>query len=625
MSQHHRPLAPVAILSLSVAFALAGPAHAQATASGDADADALDHVVVTATRTAQSVDRSLAAVSVIDRARIERLQPASLQDLLRGEAGVSIANNGGPGKQTSLFLRGSDSDHTLVLVDGLKVGSATSGGAAFQDIPVDQIERIEIARGPFSSLYGSDAIGGVIHIFTRRPAAAFDPSLSIGAGSRGTVRGLAGVAGRGSDAWYSLQAGHEATDGIDAYRGNPAFASFETLDPDRDGYRNTSVTLRAGTRLGEAWTLEGHGLRANGHAEYDGFTDEADVVQQIAGARVHYAPHARLGITLNAGRTVDRANAFVDGVFSSRFDTLRELGSLQADADAGAGTVSMGLDWKRDEVNSSTRYVVDTRHTRGLFAQWQQDAGAHAFRLSARRDEDTQFGGYSTGAASWGWDVASGLRLTANLGTAFKAPSFNELYFPGYGIPTLVPEKSRSAELGLRGRVAALGWSLNAFETRIDDLITHNPLIGRFGGPDNIDRARIRGVEATAQGDIAGWSVRGSATWLDPRNDSGGAADGRVLPRRARQAGRVDADRTFGAWSAGASITAEGARFDDVANRVRMGGYAVADLRLGVDVTPAWALLLTASNVFDRRYETAAYYNQPGRGWFLNLRYRPAR
>lgn len=608
------PSALAAALSLLIA-----PAHAAS------DATDLDSVVVTASRTAQPAGRALASVTVIDRARIERLQPASLQELLRGEAGVSIANNGGAGKQTSLFLRGTDSDHTLVLVDGLKAGSATSGGAAFQDIPVDQIERIEIARGPFSSLYGSDAIGGVIHIFTRRPATGFDPSLSVGAGSRGAFRALAGLAGRGENAWYSLQAGHETTDGIDAYRGNPAFAAFETLDPDRDGYRNTSVTARAGTRIGEAWTVEGHVLRADGHAGYDGFTDEADVVQQVAGARVHYAPTARVGVTLNGGRTVDRANAYAGGQFSSRFDTLRELGSLQADLGIGPGTLTTGFDWKRDQVDSSTPYDVDTRHTRGLFAQWQQEAGAHAFRLSARRDDDTQFGGYGTGAASWGWDFTPGLRLTANLGTAFKAPSFNELYFPGYGNPLLEPETSRSAELGLRGRSGALGWSLNAFETRIEELITHNPDIGQFGGPDNIERARIRGVETTAQGDVAGWTLRGSATWLDPRNDGSGINRGNVLPRRARHAGRIDVDRHFGEWSVGASVTGEGRRFDNVSNTIRMGGYATADLRLGFDFAPAWSLLLTASNVFDRRYETAAYYNQPGRGWFLNLRYRPAR
>jgi vitamin B12 transporter len=377
--------------------------------------------------------------------------------------------------------------------------------------------------------------------------------------------------------------------------------------------------------MGEAWTLEAHGLRADGTSEYDGsFTNETETVQQVAGARVRYAPDERFALTFNGGRTADRADAYLNGLYRNRFDTLRDLGTLQADIGAGDGLVSVGLDFRRDEVDSSTRFNVTSRINRGLFAQWQQDAGAHSIQLSARRDDDTQFGGYTTGSAAWGWDFTPGLRLVANVGTAFKAPTFNELYFPGYGNPLLDPETSRSAELGLRGQGGRFGWSVQAFETRVDDLIVHDPSIPPFGGPNNIDRARIRGLEATANADLGGWQLRGSATWLDPRNASGGAVDDNLLPRRARVSGRVDLDRDFGAISAGASVIGAGERYDDIANTIRLGGYAVADLRVGFDFARAWSLQLTASNVFDRRYETAAYYNQPGRGWFLGLRYRPA-
>jgi vitamin B12 transporter len=340
---------------------------------------------------------------------------------------------------------------------------------------------------------------------------------------------------------------------------------------------------------------------------------------------VRYAPSEALALTFNGGRTADRADAYLNGSFRNRFDTWRDLATLQADITAGEGLVSLGFDWRRDEVDSTSAFIVRERITRGAFAQWQQELGAHALQLSARRDEDTQFGGYTTGSASWGWDFAPGLRLVANAGTAFKAPTFNELYFPFYGIATLRPETSRSFELGLRGQGERLGWSVQAFQTRIDDLIVHNPAIPPFGGPDNIDRARIRGVEATANAELAGWQVRGSATWLDPRNDSGRAVDGNLLPRRARVSGRVDVDRDFGAITAGASIVGAGERFDDIANTIRLGGYATTDLRVGYDIAEAWTLQLTATNVFDRRYETAAFYNQPGRGWFLGLRYRPAK
>jgi vitamin B12 transporter len=598
------PSALAAALSTFIA-----PAHA---AQGATD---LDEVVVTATRTAKTQDATLAAVTVIDRAQIERLQPLSLPDLLRGLPGISIANNGGPGKATSLFLRGTESDHTLVLVDGLRLGSATTGGAALQDIPVDQIERIEIVRGPFSSLYGSEAIGGVIQIFTRRPEAGFAPNASVSVGSFDTLHASAGVAGRGDAGWYSLQAAHVGTEGINALRNS---------NPDLDGYYNDSLSLRVGTRVAEAWTLEAHALQAETRNEYDGsFNDLTKGEQQVIGGRARFSPSDALALTLDVGRTADRSDNF--GRFSSTFDTVRELGSLQADIGMAPGLLTLGTDWRRDEVESSTDYVVDQRLTRGVFAQWQQDLGAHAMQLNARRHHDEQFGGRTTGSALWGWYFTEALRLTASVGTAFKAPTFNELYFPGFGDPTLRPETSRGAELGLRGRHGAAGWSLNAFQTEIDDLIVYNAAKNPpFGGPDNIDEARIRGAEATFDVNVSGWLVRGNATWLDPRNEVGRNA-GRLLPRRARVTGRIDLDRAFGDFTAGLTVSGAGERYDDVANRNRLGGYGLVDLRVGYEINPDWSVQVTAGNVFDREYETARFYNQPGRHYLFTVRYRPAR
>ncbi|HEU0306575.1 MAG TPA: TonB-dependent receptor plug domain-containing protein, partial [Lysobacter sp.] len=240
--QRHRFNAPRRTLLAAGLLCALAPAFAAESAA--TTPTALDDVIVTASRTPQAPDAALAAVTVITREDIERRAPLSLPELLRGVPGVAIASNGGPGKVASTFLRGTDSDHALVLVDGVRIGSTTSGGAAFQDIPVEQIERIEIVRGPFSSLYGADAIGGVIHIFTRRPHDAFDPSFNIGAGNYGTQRIGAGLGGRGETSdgkggWYQVHAAYESTDGYDSYRDNPdnPFDDF-TLDPDRDGYRN---------------------------------------------------------------------------------------------------------------------------------------------------------------------------------------------------------------------------------------------------------------------------------------------------------------------------------------------------------------------------------------------------
>ena len=218
-------------------------------------------------------------------------------------------------------------------------------------------------------------------------------------------------------------------------------------------------------------------------------------------------------------------------------------------------------------------------------------------------------------------DAAHGLRFTASVGSAFKAPSFNELYFPFYGNPALQPETSRSAELGVAQRLDGWHWSLAAYRTVVDDLIVYDPTI--FVA-NNIDSARIRGAELGAGATLAGWALSAQATFMDPRNRSDAARD-RLLPRRSRRTARVDADRTLGAWRLGASIVAQGARYDDVQNTIRMGGYATVDLRAERALGAGWTLQAALRNAFDRDYETAAYYAQPGREWSLVLRYAPGR
>ena len=606
------------VLAVSLAFAVsltAVPAFAEGQATD------LDGVIVTATRTARTQDATLAAVTVIDREEIQRLQPASLQELLRKVPGASIANNGGAGKESSIFLRGTESDHVLVLIDGLKVGSATSGKAALQDIPVEQIERIEVVRGPFSSLYGSEAIGGVIQIFTRRPQVSFSPSFSAGAGSESTYKATAGVEGRGDKGWYALNLAHDTTDGFNACYSPAGCFGY---DPDIDGYTNNSVSAQGGYTFGDALNVDLRALRAEGENEYDGSIsagNEAKTVQQTGGARVRYRAGDIATLTLNMGQSQDKSRQFYNGDYHSLFRTDRDQGALQADFSLAGGTLTTGLDWVRDAVESDTAYAVTERITRAAFAQWQQGFGAHSLQASVRRDDNSQFGGKTTGSALWGWDFTEALRLTASYGTAFKAPTFNELYFPFYGNPTLTPETSRSVELGLRGEHGWGEWSVNAFETNIDDLI------GTYCTPTwecyaiNVDEARIQGVELTAGTELAGWDLQGSASWIDPRNESTGLDHGNILPRRARETARLDADRRFGDFNVGASVTAAGERYENLANSHRLGGYATTDLRAGYAFNPSWRVNLSLNNVFDKQYETAAYYNQPGRTWMLTLRY----
>lgn len=573
----------------------------------------LPPLIVTATRTAQSADATLASVTVITRAEMERRQSTSVPDLLRGVPGIAVVNSGGPGKATSLFLRGTESDHVLVLIDGIRVGSATSGTTAFQDIPIEQIERIEIVRGPRSSLYGSEAIGGVIQIFTRRGGGSPAPRLALGGGSLGTADLSAGLRADGARGWYSITASGLVTDGIDARSG---------ADPDRDGYRNLSAGLSAGWSPGHGVMAELRWLQTRGENEYDGgHADEAEFRQRLLSGVLRLAPAARWNLSLNAGRSLDESDHFRDGVFRSRFDTRRDSISLQNDVTLPAGSLlTLGFDYLSDHVSGSTGYPVASRTNRGIFGQFQSRLGGQDLQISLRRDDSSQFGRHTTGAAAWGHDVGNGWRLAASYGTAFKAPTFNELYYPGYGNPDLRPESSRSLELGLVRATGGVHGSLNAYETRIDDLIAYDAAAGR---PGNVARARIRGLEAVLSARLHAWLLDASLTLLDPEHRGHGPYRGNRLPRRAEQMLRVELGRAFGPYRLGAELFAEGRRYDDLANTRELGGYATLGLRAEYAFARAWRLQARVENLFDRHYETASGYNQPGRGIHLTLRYQP--
>ena len=583
----------------------------------------LDPVVVTATRTAQTADQSLTSITVITRPEIERRQARSVQDLMRGAAGVSIASNGGRGKTTSVFLRGTEADHVLVMVDGVKVGSATLGTTAFQDIPIEQVERIEIVRGPRSSLYGSEAIGGVIQIFTRKGGGPPARHVSIGGGSDRSIEAAAGLSGGGERAWFAVGASGADTDGFNACDGRPSpdGAGCFTTEPDRDGYRNRSISVRAGYRFDNGAAIDLHALRSRSHNQFDGASvNEADSAQQVLGGSLRFAPLARWQMTLAAGRSSDRSDNSKDGNFKSRFETVRQSLSLQNDIGiARDQLVTLGADYQDDRVGGTTAYVVDSRHVSGLFVQYQGTFGAHDTQLSLRQDINPQFGHRVTGSSAWGVALGKGLRLVASFGTAFKAPTFNELYFPGFGNPDLRPEASRSVEIGLRGRSGRTWWSLDAYESRIDDLIAFD---SRIFAPANVDQARLRGIEAVAAIRLDRWYFDANLTLLDPKNLSAGANGGNVLPRRARQSLRLDADRTFGRHRFGATLFAAGGRYDDLANARALGGYATLDLRAEAILTRDWQLLAQIENLFDKDYQTAALFNSPGRSLTLTLRYR---
>ncbi|HCI13942.1 MAG TPA: TonB-dependent vitamin B12 receptor [Gallionellaceae bacterium] len=584
----------------------------------------LDEVVVTATRTAQPVDATLASVTVITRQDIERRQAQSLPDALRGVPGLTISNSGGAGKATAVYLRGTNADHVLVLVDGVKVGSATTGAASFQDIPVAQIERIEIVRGPRASLYGSEAIGGVIQIFTRKGGGALTPSFSATVGSYGTTNATLGLSGGGEQGWLSAKLNQQETGGFNACRGMPApgGGGCYVIEPDKDGYRNLSLGLRGGYRFDSGLTADFNALQADSFSKSDGSIfagNETSAAQQMLGGSLKFAPLQAWNVTLRGGQSRDDSDLYFNGLYIDRYNTKRDTLSWQNDFALGTNQLlTAGLDYQQDRIESLRAYAQTARSNRALFGQYLGDFGAHSLQTSLRRDDNQQFGGHNTGGLGYGYTISDVARLTVSYGTAFKAPTFNQLYYPGFGSAALRPELSRSLEAGMDGHDAFGKWSLHAYQTNISDLIGFDATFT----PVNINTARLQGLEGQLKTQVADWDINSTLTLQDPRQTSG-ANSGKLLNRRATEAMRIEAAHEFLAYRLSGVLYAEGRRFDDLANTKRLGGYGLLDVRAEYRVDADWLLQGRVENLLGKRYETALYFNQPGRGLYFTLNYQP--
>ncbi|MDE2450000.1 MAG: TonB-dependent receptor, partial [Gammaproteobacteria bacterium] len=395
-----------------------------------------------------------------------------------------------------------------------------------------------------------------------------------------------------------------------------------TTEP-RQGYRSGSAAVSGGYQLSDATRVSVDWLRANGDTQYDGDIysgNESRVVQQAAGIELQTAPLPRWRMSLTSGQSLDESAQLFDGAPDGFFDTRRETLSWLNDLRVATGqNLLLGVDYEQDTIGSGIDYAVRSRADTGAFGSYRFTPGRVDLEVSARHDHNQQFGDHTTGAAAAAWGLTDGLRLTASWGTAFKAPTFNDLFFPFFGNPALRPETSRSTEVGIEGDgEARTEWGVNAYETTVDDLIEYNPVT--FAA-DNIDRARIRGVELHVATEIAGTHAQLYTTWLRPRDQ--GTNQGAVLPERAEESVRLDLDRDFGRFTAGTSLALVGRRFEDPANSERLGGYTTLDLRAGWHLSRLWLLQARISNALNRDYETVLYYDQPRFGAFLTLRFIP--
>jgi vitamin B12 transporter len=605
-----------AALAAAISIALSTTCFAD-----EAQRNTLGTVQVTASRIEKPVAEALASVTVITRQDIELAQAPDLVNLLSRQAGVDIARNGGPGQASTLFLRGTNSSHTLVLVDGVRVNAATQGVIDFAHIPLAQIERIEIVRGPRAALWGSDAIGGVVQIFTRDASKGF---FEAKLGSNRLAGATAGFGIARDDSSIGLSAGAERLEGFSAT--NEAAFGY---DPDVDGYRNRNLAVGGKTGIGSQ-TLSVTGLVTDAEVDFDAGTEvpgegRTQALNRVFGLGLRGPVSEGWTQALTLGRSSEDLDT---PAYFSRFGSTRDsLDWVNALAIRSGQSLGWGVNWSRETGYSDEGFqgFEASRRNAAAFVTWQGGFGAHTFDASLRHDQNSQFGGASTGNLAWGWRANDSLRLRASWGQGFRAPNFNELYYPGFdlgeglilfaGNPDLQPERSRSSEIGLDWQMddsQSLG--LSAYRTRINDLIAFDgPLLDAI----NIRSAAIDGIELDYLLVRGGLTIRSNATWQDARDSD----TGERLLRRANRKLHASADYSFAnGASTGIDLSAVSPRPDFGGSM--LPGYSRIDLRASAPLGDDWTVDARIENVGGVRYELVQGYNTPGRTGVIALRWQ---
>ncbi|TXH92465.1 MAG: TonB-dependent receptor [Pseudomonas sp.] len=605
---------------LACAVALA-PCLIQAQPASREQALRLPDTLISANRDVQSRADTSTANSVFTRDDIERLRPASVLELLTHVPGVQVANYGGRGANYGLYIRGTSTAQSLVLIDGVRVGSATIGGASLQYLNVEQIERIEVLRGSRSAIYGADAMGGVVQIFTRRgEGQGLTPSVRIAGGSDGTWERSLSLSGGDQRTRFNLTAALEETQGFDLTR-----TSFPE-DADHDAYRNRSLSGTFSHQLTDTLELGLAVLDQRGSTEFDnpfGRWDNTTFTTNPAKPYDHYSvssssayADARINelwsTRVELGHSEDRQENF-DKLFpgstvnNTYRDTVTWLNTLQL---GNGHSLRAGAEYLNDKVRSSNDFAQNDRDNKALFAQHSFQGERFSTELGMRHDNNEQFGSENTFNAALSVPVNADNQLILSYAEGFRVPTFADLYWPldwGYqGNPGLSPERSKSYELQWRsqfGESAVLEASV--YRTDFRDLIATlctSPFCAT-STTDNIARARIHGFEASLKQDLFGWQSNLGVSIIDPRDRS----SGHTLPNRAKRTLSLDMDRQFGSIGVGASFKAVSRSFGDGANTSELPGYGVLDLRSSWQASPELAFDLKWTNVLDKDYSRLLY------------------
>ena len=614
-------LTPMALASLACTSALAQTASSSPS-------NRLDEVTVTATRSPMRLSDAIGDITVINHDAIERQGFGSIADLLRNVAGLQMTRNGGPGASTTVYVRGAETRHTVVLIDGVRVDGQSTGGASWQNLPVSQIERIEVLKGPASALYGSDAIGGVVQIFTRQGSGRPQLDLGLGTGSYGQVKADAAISGGTAAFDYAASLAVDRGTGFNNYL-NTTNANY---NPDKDGWRNYAGSLRLGGQLAEGQRLEFLGLKSRGDSGYDAGknADDRGITEtQVGRLALKSTWSASLSSLLALSQSEENYETKPSSPYltKTRIRAATAQGFYKIDANQQVNAV---LERREDRLENTSLVNggADKRSENALGLSYLATVGAFSLQAHGRHDDDSEFGGINTGALALGYQLGGGWRVTASAGNAFRAPTLYQrgsVYGPDLslaGVQALRPERAHNQEAGLAWADGGYDVAVTTFHNRVTDLIAFGAAgtcRSTFGCYGNVARALLKGTSLKGGAQLGPVRLSGTADFLDATD----AANGKQLARRAKRFGTLRAETAVKDWTLGASVVGSSARWDNAANTVRLRGYGLVNLDAQYAVAKDWRLQFNVDNLFHRDYQTANYYQQSGLTWFVTLRYSP--
>jgi vitamin B12 transporter len=589
-------------------------------------AQTLAPVVVTATRSPQSLVDLVSDVNILDEKDLWHVGPYGLIDALRQTGGIQTTQQGGPASVQSVLIRGANSGQTLTLIEGFRYQSLTVGSTSWHGLSTEPWDRVEILRGPASGLYGADAVGGVVQLFLKRGQGETQPFGSISLGSYGSLSVHSGIAAGNERFDVSLDLGFSQSDGTNATR--PDSNPFSPYHPDRDGYDRHHFALQWNWRPAPEHEIGVVALRTDLEAQIDNgllATDPRNtLVAQLLGLRGSHRWLADVDIRWRIGQTLD------DAADSDNFRARSQQWQSGVETSWRVNqvlSVDLGLENLQQKANyrdTFNRYN-QTRRSNMIRSALFLNTEPHLLQVYIRQEDDSQYGKVSSGGINYGYKFTPALRAGAGWSKGFRAPSFNDLYYPNYGRPSIRPEHSRNIEAGLYYNTAQRSAKLVAFQNHIKDLVVYNSTCPdasfAFGCADNIGRAKIKGLSLSASQYWGRTQLSATLDWLDPRN----ADSKKLLPRRAQRTATLEIRHRSGAWTGSAQWQGIGIRFDDAGNsrQRQLGAYGVVNLQASYQLSHGWQWWSRLENALNKSYETAWGYNTPGTTLWTGLRYSP--